>query len=436
MRLLIVGSGGREHAIAWKLSQSENVKEIFVAPGNAGTAKTSKTKNLNIEPCEISELVSKAKSLQIDLTIVGPEAPLVKGIADEFIKNKINILGPNREGARLEGSKSFAKEFLVRHKIPTATGKVFTNMDRAKNYIDNCDTELVVKADGLASGKGVIITNSKVEAKDACELMLVKKAFGNAGTKVVVEEKLIGEEASIICLVNRNNFAVLSSSQDHKALRDGDKGPNTGGMGAISPTPLVNASLMKVLREKIIQPTIQGLRSDGINYIGFLYIGIIVEKSGSPKVLEYNCRLGDPETQALLMRLETDLAQLLNDAIKGEISENKIRWTNQSALSIVLASAGYPEAPIKTSNIEIKKFQESKNLRLFHCGTIPDKSGTLTSNGGRVLCITALANELNDAKIIAYKSTKLISFPNVQMRNDIGMRALLKNKQRIIPFCN
>ena len=421
MRVLIIGNGGREHALAWKAAQDENVRQVFVAPGNAGTASENKVSNVDINVLELQKLVEFAQQEAIDLTIVGPEAPLVAGIVDQFEAAGLNIFGPNQAAAQLEGSKAFTKDFLARHHIPTAAYNNFTAIEPAKAYVRQQGTPIVIKADGLAAGKGVIMAQSEQEAFAAIDDMLAGNAFGEAGHRVVIEEFLTGEEASFIVMVDGKNILPLATSQDHKARDNGDKGPNTGGMGAYSPAPVVTADIHQRIMEEVIIPTVEGMSGEGMPYKGFLYAGLMIDGNGTPKVLEYNCRFGDPETQPILMRLKSSLADLCLAATRGELDQTEAHWDSRTALGVVMAAGGYPAA--YTKGDEITGLDNIKEARVFQAGTRIEDGKTLT-NGGRVLCVTALGDGVKDAQHKAYNAVKSIHWHNAYYRTDIGHRAI------------
>ena len=424
MKVLIVGSGGREHALAWKASRSDLTSEIYVAPGNGGTALERDITNVEISAEDIDGLASFALKNKIDLTIVGPEVPLVLGITDEFKKKGLRCFGPSKDAARLEGSKDFMKDFLSRNNIPTALYKSFTDINLAKDYVKNHSIPVVIKADGLAAGKGVIIANSTEEAVEAIEQCMEDKEFGEAGSKVVIEEFLEGEEASFIVLTDGNVILPLASSQDHKARDDGDKGPNTGGMGAYSPAPVVTENLHKKIMDEIIIPTIEGLNKEGMNYCGFLYAGLMIDKNKNIKVLEFNCRFGDPETQPILLRMKSDLINLCFEAAEGKLVESEIVWDERVSLGVVMAAGGYPNNYDKGFEISGLLEDETEDLKLFHAGTSLNKEDKVVTNGGRVLCVTALGSNTKEAKEKAYQRVKSIKWEKAYFRRDIGYRAL------------
>ena len=424
MKVLIVGSGGREHALAWKASKSDLTSEIYVAPGNGGTALESDITNVEIAAEDIDGLASFALKNKIDLTIVGPEVPLVLGITDEFKKKGLRCFGPSKDAARLEGSKDFMKDFLSRNNIPTALYKSFTDTNLAKDYVKNHTIPVVIKADGLAAGKGVIIANSTKEAVEAVEQCMEDKEFGEAGSKVVIEEFLEGEEASFIVLTDGNVILPLASSQDHKARDDGDKGPNTGGMGAYSPAPVVTENLHKKIMDEVIIPTIEGLNKEGMNYCGFLYAGLMIDKDKNIKVLEFNCRFGDPETQPILLRMKSDLINLCFEAAEGKLVESEIVWDERVSLGVVMAAGGYPNNYDKGFEISGLLEDETEDLKIFHAGTSLNKEDKVVTNGGRVLCVTALGSNTKEAKEKAYQRVKSIEWEKAYFRRDIGYRAL------------
>lgn len=425
MNILVIGSGGREHALAWKLAQSVRVGKVYVAPGNGGTALDSRFENIAItDPTELADF---ATANRIALTVVGPEAPLAAGIVNLFRERGLKIFGPTREAAQLESSKDFAKSFMARHGIPTARYRTFTDPSEAHRYIDEQGAPIVIKADGLAAGKGVIVATTLQQAHEAVNMMLSDNRFGNAGARVVIEEFLEGEEASFIVLVDGKNVLPLATSQDHKRLKDHDEGPNTGGMGAFSPAPVVTPALHARILREIIIPTVNGMRKDGIPYSGFLYAGLMIDKNGNPKTLEFNCRMGDPETQPIMSRLKSDLALVLEHAVNGTLDSIKLEWDRRVALGVVMAAAGYPENPRKGSVISGIP-DESENCIVFHAGTRLDNEGRLLTSGGRVLCVVGLADTMRMAQKTAYDTVESIYFEGVQYRHDIGWRALKSYK--------
>jgi len=419
MKLLVIGSGGREHAMAWKLAQSPRVQKVFVAPGNGGTATENGLENIALTA--IPELLDFARKEAIYLTVVGPEAPLAAGVVDTFADAGLRIFGPRRAAAQLESSKDFAKSFMRRHGIPTARHATFTSAPEAKAYVDQHGAPIVIKADGLAAGKGVVVAATREEAHAAIDLILGEKKLGAAGERVVIEEFLQGEEASFIVMSDGVNVLPLATSQDHKRLRDGDQGPNTGGMGAYSPAPIVTPKLHARVMREIIAPAIQGMAKDGTPYVGFLYAGLMID-GGTPRTLEFNCRLGDPETQPILIRLKSDLFGLVEHAIAGTLDRAKAEWDRRSALGVVLAAHGYPDEPRKGDRIEGLP-KPSDDCRVFHAGTRKEGSAIVT-NGGRVLCVTALGDSVKMARTRAYEAVDQIRFAGMQYRKDIGYRAL------------
>jgi phosphoribosylamine--glycine ligase len=422
MKLLVIGSGGREHAIAWKLAQSPRVQKIYVAPGNAGTALEPGLQNVALT--EIAPLVAFAKKESIHLTVVGPEAPLAAGIVDAFRGAGLRIFGPTRAAAQLESSKDFAKAFMLRHGIPTARYATFARAGEAKAHVEKHGAPIVIKADGLAAGKGVVVAATREEAHAAIDLMLEDKKLGAAGSRVVIEECLQGEEASFIVMSDGVNVLALATSQDHKRLRDGDAGPNTGGMGAYSPAPLVTPEVHSRVMREIILPAIQGMTKDGLPYTGFLYAGLMIDRTGNPRTLEFNCRLGDPEAQPIILRLKSDLFELLEHALAGTLDRVEAHWDRRSALGVVLAAHGYPDEPRKGDRVEGLP-RPSDDCRVFHAATRLEGKSVLT-NGGRVLCVTALGHSVKMARGRAYEAVERIRFEGMQYRKDIGHRALKK----------
>ena len=419
MKVLVIGSGGREHALVWKLAQSNLCEKIFVAPGNAGTADEPKTENVDLNAEDLNGLLDFAKNNEIDLTIVGPEAPLVLGLIDLFEKNNLLCLGPNKLAAQMEGSKIFMKDVLRKGNIPTATYEVFSDPGLAREYLETCDIPIVLKADGLAGGKGVIVAFSREEALEALNSLMVDQKLGSAGDNLVIEEFLKGEEASFIVLCDGENVIPLASSQDHKQRDDGDKGPNTGGMGAYSPTPLITEELNEEIMKEIIYPTLAELKRRNIEYRGFLYAGLMIDDQ-EIKVLEYNCRFGDPETQPILMRMKSDFLELCLKAAKQELKGEQIEWDERFALGVVMASKGYPEKYETGFPISGIK-EESETTKVFHCGTKKEGEKIL-SNGGRVLCVTGLGDDLDTAFEKAYEATSKIIWSGAFYRKDIGKR--------------
>jgi phosphoribosylamine--glycine ligase len=420
MKILVIGSGGREHALAWRLAQSERVQKIYVAPGNGGTAREPALQNVPLTG--IPELIAFVKAESIQLTVVGPEAPLAAGIVDAFEAEGLRIFGPTKKAAQLESSKDFAKQFMVRHGIPTAAYETFENPSAAKAYVDKVGAPIVVKADGLAAGKGVVVAMTADEAHAAIDDMLSGGKLGSAGARVVIEEFLAGEEASFIVMADGRNVVSLATSQDHKRLLDGDVGPNTGGMGAYSPAPVVTPEIHKRVMREIISPAIEGMARDGTPYRGFLYAGLMIDREGKPRTLEFNCRLGDPEAEPILMRLKSDLLDLIEAAVDGRLDRTEPQWDRRAALGVVLAASGYPDNPRKGDAITAVP-ANTADCHVFHAGTTL-ADGRLVTGGGRVLCVTALGDSLRIARLRAYDVAEQIRFDGVQFRRDIGYRAL------------
>ncbi|WP_322803284.1 phosphoribosylamine--glycine ligase [Vibrio alfacsensis] len=429
MRVLIIGSGGREHALGWKAAQNPNVETIFIAPGNAGTALEPKLENVNIAVEDIASLVAFAKEKAIELTIVGPEAPLVIGVVDAFRKAGLPIFGPTQAAAQLEGSKAFTKDFLARHQIPTGAYANFTEIEPALAYVREQGAPIVVKADGLAAGKGVIVAMTLEEAEDAIKDMLAGNAFGDAGSRVVIEEFLDGEEASFIVMVDGENVLPMATSQDHKRVGNKDTGPNTGGMGAYSPAPVVTPEIHNRIMEEVIYPTVRGMASEGNPYTGFLYAGLMIDTDGTPKVIEYNCRFGDPETQPIMMRMESDLVDLCLAAIDEKLDQVESKWDPRASIGIVLAAGGYPATYNKGDVISGLPQVEIEGEKVFHAGT-ENKDGDIVTNGGRVLCATALGNSVSEAQQRAYELAKQICWDGMFHRNDIGYRAIAREQEK------
>ncbi len=425
MQVLIIGGGGREHALAWKVAQSPQVKQVYCAPGNAGTAKEKKVENVPIEPDDINALVAFARETEIDLSIVGPEAPLVAGVVDVFRLAGLRCFGPGREAAELEGSKAYMKDFLKRHRIPTAEFETFADLVKASAYIKSRPTPIVIKADGLAAGKGVVIATSEREALETAQLMLSGEAFGDAGRRIVVEEFLAGEEASFIVMTDGENIIPFASSQDHKARDDGDKGPNTGGMGAYSPAPIVDPDMHGRIIEEVIKPTLAGMAADRRRYQGFLYAGLMIAPDGTPKVLEFNCRFGDPETQPIMMRLRSELAEACVALLDGNGAQVQLEWDERVALGVVIASGGYPASYAKGNPIEGLDQSDSEDSYVFHAGTTL-RDGDVVNSGGRVLCVVGLGDSVREAQQTAYRRVKEISFEGSFSRSDIGYRAIAR----------
>ena len=420
MNVLVIGGGGREHALAWKIAQSPRVGKVFVAPGNAGTARESGVVNLAV--ISIPELVAFAAGESIALTVVGPEAPLAAGVVDAFREAGLRVFGPTRNAARLESSKDFAKAFMVRHGIPTAAYQTFSDALSAHAYIDSRGAPIVVKADGLAAGKGVVVASSIAEAHAAVDSMLLDHRVGNAGARVVIEDCLAGEEASFIVMSDGTNVLPLASSQDHKRLLDGDLGPNTGGMGAYSPAPAVTPAVHARIMREIIMPAVEGMTAEGEPYSGFLYAGVMIDEAGRVQTLEFNCRLGDPETQPILVRLKSDLLELIRHAVDGSLDKVEVEWDRRAALGVVLAAAGYPDSPRKGDVISgLDGVRE--DCKIFHAGTAV-AGDTVVTSGGRVLCVTALGETVRQAQRSAYTAAGAIRFEGMQYRRDIGYRAL------------
>ena len=422
MKLLVIGAGGREHALAWKLAQSPRVQLVYVAPGNGGTATEPGLKNVPLS--SIPELVDFARRERVYLTVVGPEAPLAEGVVDAFRAAGLKIFGPTRAAAQLEASKDFAKRFMLRNHIPTARHETFDDARAAKAYVEKHGAPLVVKADGLAAGKGVVVAATTAEARAAIDMMLLERRMGDAGGRVVLEDFLEGEEASFIVMVDGAHAVALATSQDHKRLQDGDRGPNTGGMGAYSPAPIVTPGVHARVMREIIMPAVQGMARDGMPYVGFLYAGLMIDRDGNPKTLEFNCRLGDPETQPIMLRLKSDLLELVDRAIEGRLANAEVEWDRRPALGVVLAAHGYPEETRKGDAIEGLP-KPTPECRVFHAGTRLENGRVLT-NGGRVLCVTALGDSLRIARSRAYEAAEAIRFDGMQYRRDIGERAMKK----------
>ena len=430
MKVLVVGSGGREHALAWKIAQSNKVKEVVVAPGNAGTSHEPKVNNVDIDAEDIDTLLSFTQQNAVDLTVVGPEAPLVAGIVDRFADGGLRCFGPSKAAAQLEGSKSFAKDFLSKYNIPTAAYHSFTDINDAEQYLRKQDSPIVVKADGLAAGKGVTVATDMEQAITAVQDCLQENRFGSAGNKVVIEEFLAGEEASFMCMVDGEHILPLATSQDHKARDNLDKGPNTGGMGAYSPAPVVTGEVHDSIMRQIIEPTVAGLAREGIAYTGFLYAGLMIATDGTVRVLEYNCRFGDPETQPVLVRLKSDLVDLCNMALDGNLQQASVEWDPRVALGVVMASAGYPGPYQKGQVISGLDKAESDSVKTFHAGT-QISNGDVVTNGGRVLCVTALGKDTLEAQEKAYNAVGNIRWDGVYYRTDIGYRAINRERSKV-----
>ena len=424
MKLLVIGSGGREHALAWRLAHSPRVQKVLVAPGNGGTAREPGVENLPIT--DLNELADFAAKEPVYLTVVGPEAPLAAGIVDLFRSRGLRIFGPTQAAAQLESSKDYAKRFLVRHRIPTAVHQTFSAAPPAHAYVDERGAPIVVKADGLAAGKGVVVAMTASEAHAAIDRMMLDRSLGDAGQRLVIEEYLDGEEASFIVIADGDHVLTLATSQDHKRLRDGDDGPNTGGMGAYSPAPVVTPQVHARIVREIITPAIRGAKEDGTPYSGFLYAGVMIDRAGNPKVLEFNCRLGDPETQPILMRLKSDLLDLLDHAVDGRLNRVEANWDRRTALGVVLAAANYPDVPRKGDPI-IGLPPDGEDYHVFHAGT-ERRDGSVVTSGGRVLCVTALGDSVKIAQARAYEIIAGIRFDGMQFRRDIGFRAIAAKK--------
>ncbi len=425
MKVLIVGSGGREHALAWKCAQSPRVTEVLVAPGNAGTAREDKVRNVAVSPDDIEALAAIADAETIGLTIIGPEALLVAGIVDRFNELRLPCFGPSAAAAQLEGSKAFTKDFLARHDIPTAAYQNFSELEPALAYIREQGAPIVIKADGLAAGKGVIVATTLAEAEQAATDMLSGGTFGTAGATIVVEEFLDGEEASFIVVTDGDSILSLATSQDHKARDEGDVGPNTGGMGAYSPAPVVTPDIEQKIMQQVIWPTLEGMRADGHPYLGFLYAGLMVMPDGTPKVIEFNCRLGDPETQPIMMRLQSDLVEICGATLNGSLAEQSADWDSRAALGVVMAAGGYPAAYAKGHAISGLDAADSDEQKVFHAGTRLDGNAAVTS-GGRVLCVVGLGENVAAAAHSAYDAVGKIDWQQVYYRRDIGHRAIAR----------
>jgi len=425
MKVLVIGSGGREHALAWKLAQSERVSEVIVAPGNAGTAAEPKCRNANVAVTNIDGLLTLARNAKIDVTVVGPEIPLVAGVVDRFREAGLRVFGPTAAAAQLEGSKAYAKDFLARHGIPTAFYSVFTEVGPALAYLREKGAPIVVKADGLAAGKGVIVAMTLQEAEDAVTDMLSGDAFGGAGARVVIEEFLEGEEASFISMVDGRTALPMATSQDHKRVGDGDTGPNTGGMGAYSPAPVVTLEVHGRVMREVVEPTVQGMIADGIPFTGFLYAGLMIDATGAPKVIEFNVRFGDPETQPVMMRLQSDLLDLVEAGIDGRLDEVEASWDPRPSLGVVMAAKNYPDAPRLGDTINSWDVPDVPETKVFHAGTRMEGDHVVTS-GGRVLCVCALGEDIADAQRRAYEEVSGISWPGEFHRHDIGWRAVAR----------
>lgn len=429
MNVLVIGSGGREHSLAWKAAQSPSVNRVFVAPGNAGTAREPALSNVAIDTMDFASLADFAEANDVGLTLVGPEAPLVAGVVDYFRSRNLPCFGPSKAAAQLEGSKSFTKDFLKRHKIPTASYQTFTDVEAAKAYIRAEGAPIVIKADGLAAGKGVVVASTEAEAEAAVDAMLAGNKFGDAGHRVVIEGFLAGEEASFIVMVDGTNILPMATSQDHKARDDGDKGPNTGGMGAYSPAPVVSEAIWERAMEQIIRPTVAGMAADGNTYTGFLYAGLMISPTGSIDVVEFNCRFGDPEAQPVMMRLQSDLVEHCLAAVNGTLDEQTAEWDARPAVGVVLAAGGYPESYASGEVISgLDEANEDSSAKVFHAGTKLDGDQVVTS-GGRVLCAVALGESVAQAQRRAYSLAEGITWKDVYSRSDIGHRAIAREQQ-------
>lgn len=435
MKVLVIGSGGREHALAWKCAQSPDVEKVYVAPGNGGTGTESKLENVPIGVMDFAALADFARERDVALTVVGPEAPLVDGVTDYFQQQGLACFGPVAKAARLEGSKSFSKDFMRRHGVPTAAYEVFTEVGPAANFVRECGAPIVVKADGLAAGKGVIVARTEAEAIATIKDMLSGNRFGEAGHRVVVEEFLAGEEASFIVMSDGTNVLPMATSQDHKARDDGDRGPNTGGMGAYSPAPVVTDEVHERIMDQVIRPTIAGMAADGHPYVGFLYAGLMISPDGEVNVVEFNCRFGDPEAQPVLLRLASDLPQLCLAALDGKLDKVQAEWDPRCSLGVVLAAGGYPEAYKKGAVISGLDHDHGEGRKVFHAGTVREDSTApmgdpiVLTNGGRVLCATALGKDITAAQNAAYELVRSIHWDGVQFRGDIGYRAVAREKR-------
>ena len=427
MKVLVIGSGGREHALAWKLAQSPRVSEVIVAPGNAGTATEAGCRNAPVPVTDLDGLLQLARDEGVALTVVGPEGPLVAGVVDRFRAAGLRVFGPSAAAAQLEGSKAYAKDFLARHRIPTAFYSVFTQVEPALAYVRDKGAPIVVKADGLAAGKGVIVAMTLAEAEDAVRDMLSGNAFGEAGARVVVEEFLDGEEASFISMVDGRTALPMATSQDHKRVGDGDTGPNTGGMGAYSPAPVVTEAVHARVMAEVVNPTVAGMIADGIPFTGFLYAGLMIDASGAPKVIEFNVRFGDPETQPVMLRLQSDLVELVEAAIDGRLHQTRAQWDPRPSLGVVMAARPYPETPV-TGEVISGLDAVPPTAKVFHAGTALDAAGQVLSAGGRVLCVAALGESVSAAQANAYAGVKAIAWASEFHRSDIGWRAIERER--------
>ncbi len=428
MNVLVIGSGGREHALAWKSAQSEKVDTVFVAPGNAGSAMEANIENVEVGVGDFEALANFAKENNVGLTIVGPEQPLVDGVVDYFAEQGLACFGPSKGAAQLEGSKAFTKDFLARHNIPTAEYQNFTEIEPALAYLKEKGAPIVVKADGLAAGKGVIVAETLEQAEEAVKDMLSGNAFGDAGCRVVIEEFLTGEEASFIVVVDGKNVVPMATSQDHKRVGEGDTGLNTGGMGAYSPAPVVTDTVYQRIMDEVIYPTVEGMAKEGNDYTGFLYAGLMINEEGAPKVIEYNCRFGDPETQPIMMRLQSDLVELCELAIDGKLAGVDTQWDERSAVGVVMAAGGYPGSYPKGDVISGLD-NGTADQKVFHAGTANNDAGDVVTNGGRVLCVTALGSNVTEATAKAYQKLDTIDWKDVYFRKDIAWRAIERENQ-------
>ncbi len=424
MNILVLGSGGREHALAWKIAQDDQVAKVFVAPGNAGSATENKCENVALNILDNPAIIDFAKNNAVEMIIVGPEAPLVNGVVDACREAGVKVWGPTKFAAQLEGSKAFAKHFLKRHNIPTAFYDVFTEVDAAKAFVEKNGAPIVIKADGLAAGKGVIVAMTNQEAFDAIDDMLAGNKFGDAGSRVVIEEFLAGEEASFICMIDGDSILPMATSQDHKRIFEGDQGPNTGGMGAYSPAPVVTSDVFEKAMNEVMRPTVEGMKKDGHVYTGFLYAGLMIDEQGQPKVIEFNCRFGDPETQPIMMRLKSSLVDLVQAGLDGNLPA-EAEWDERKTVGIVLASKGYPET---SSNGDVISGLDilMTDAKVFHAGTKANENGEIVTAGGRVLCVTALGNTIGEAQAKALELCEKVTFDGVQYRKDIGYRAIAR----------
>lgn len=432
MNILVLGSGGREHALAWKLAQSAGVDTVYVAPGNAGTATEAGVKNLAIDPLDFPALADFARNNNVALTVVGPEVPLVAGVVDYFAEHGLRCFGPRKGAAQLEGSKAFSKDFLARHAIPTARYQTFSDVDAAIAYVQQQGTPIVIKADGLAAGKGVIIPQTQQEAEETIRDMLSGNKFGDAGSRVVIEQFLHGEEASFIVMVDGEHVLPFATSQDHKARDNGDQGPNTGGMGAYSPAPVVTAEIHERVMQQVILPTVRGMAAEGNPYTGFLYAGLMIDEQGDPYVIEFNCRFGDPEAQPVMMRLQSDLLELCQAALDGKLDQKQAQWDPRASIGVVLAAGGYPDAYDKGAQISgldqaaASADAQALSAKVFHAGTRLDDKGNIVTHGGRVLCAVALGETVTAAQKAAYALAENIHWDRIYFRTDIGHRAIAR----------